>query len=230
MEDGEDADGTQRVPLSRMRRAIAATMTLSAQIPQFTLERTARLNALVERREQLRARGSAASLSDVLSAACARALRAHPTVNVSFDDDAILLHEEINIGLAVALEDGLVSPAITAADRRTLPELATERRRLTAAARDGKLRGVELTGATFSISNLGPFGIERFRALVIPPQAAILAVGAQLGSSTRPTLGLSLSCDHRVVDGAPGAEFLGRIVGELEQPDWLDDLVDERKP
>src|SRR5581483_3590314 len=154
---------------------------------------------LLERRETL-----GGSITDVLTAACARALRAHPGVNASFDGDAIVRHREINVGLAVALDDGLLSPAILRADELDLAALAEERTRLVAAARAGRLSGAELSAATFTISNLGPFGIDRFQSLVVPPQAAILAVGAIRADAT---VSLCLSCDHRVLDGAPVARF-----------------------
>ena len=190
----------RRIPLDPMRRAIAELMTLSASVPQFTLEATAAVS-------------SPEAISDVVVAACARALREHPGLNASFDGDAVVEHEEVNVGIAVSVERGLLVPVIRQADRRSLGELREERERLTAAARDGRPGAADLTGATFTISNLGPLGVERFRALVVPPQAAILAVGAVAGGR----LALSLSCDHRVVDGAPAARFLRRVVELLEQ-------------
>jgi len=215
----------RRVPLTRMRKAIAAAMGLSAQIPQFTLERTVDLGELKALRAEFAERGVKASISDMLTAACARALRAHPEVNATFDDDAIVLHGRVNVGLALAVPDGLVSPAIFDADRLSLDELAAERQRLRDGAMAGKLRGEELFGATFTVSNLGPFNIERFRALVIPPQAAILAVGALQVRDGRSAMAVSLSCDHRVLDGAPGATFLGTVVDSLEHPSWVNELV-----
>ena len=185
----------RRVPLNSMRRAIAELMTLSASVPQFTLEATAEV-------------GSAESLSDLVVVACARALREHPGLRASFDGDAIVEHEDVNVGIAVSVERGLLVPVLRQADRLSLPELRAERERLTAAAHAGRLSAADLTGATFTISNLGPLGVERFRALVVPPQAAILAVGAAVNGR----LALSLSCDHRVVDGAPAARFLHRVV------------------
>ena len=191
----------RRIPLDPMRRAIAERMTLSAAVPQFTLESTAEVG------------GAAESLSDGIVVACARALREHPGLNASFDGDAIVEYEDVNIGVAISVDRGLLVPVIKQADRRSLDELRAERERLTAAARGGRLSAGDLTGATFTISNLGPLGIERFRALVVPPQAAILAVGAVQGGR----IALSLSCDHRVVDGAPAARFLRRVVELLER-------------
>jgi pyruvate dehydrogenase E2 component (dihydrolipoamide acetyltransferase) len=210
-----------RRPLSRMRRAIAATMTQSSQVPQFTIERSARLDAVDERRSELAQLGVSISYQDFVVAAVAIALKIYPDVNSSFTDDFIIVHPSIHVGIAVAVPGGLVNPAVCHADDRSLPELAAERRRLTEAARSGKLTGDELFGATFSVSNLGPFGIERFTALVVPGQAAILAIGAAMANRDGPRVHLSLSCDHRVLDGVPAAEFLGATVDALEAPDRL---------
>ena len=225
-EDRPDEDNRQ--PLSKMRRAIIASMSLSAQVPQFTLDRMVDVSDLSRVREELRDTGVGASWEDLLVASCARALRAHPDVNASLDDDAIVLHPEINIGIATAVPGGLVSPAIVDADQHSLAELISERKRLREGATQGKLRGVELFGATFTISNLGPYGVDRFRALVIPPQAAILAAGRVLDRDGRSNLALTLSCDHRVLDGAPGAEFLATVRELLEEPAWVRELVPAR--
>jgi pyruvate dehydrogenase E2 component (dihydrolipoamide acetyltransferase) len=216
------AAGQARVPLDRMRMAVADLMTQSAAIPQFTLEATANVRVLSEARQGAQTLGISLSFSDALLAVCARALRSHPTVNASFDGDALVLHDDINLGIAVAVETGLIVPVMRGADQLSLAELRGERERLTAAAEAQKLAAADLTGATFTVSNLGPLGIERFRALVVPPQAAILAVGALTGDAT---IALSLSCDHRVLDGAAGARFLVELVGLLEDPSWLGTLV-----
>jgi pyruvate dehydrogenase E2 component (dihydrolipoamide acetyltransferase) len=210
------------VPLTRLRKAIAKSMTASALVPQFTVEQDVPLGALQARRSAWKASGADVSVADVLTAACARALRAHPGVNASWTDEGIVRHASVDVGLAVALPDGLVAPAVLRADTLSLPELAAERRRLTAAARAGQLTPAELLSATFTVSNLGTFGVSRFRALVVPPQAAILAVG---GLRPDGTVTLALSCDHRVLDGAPGAEFLRDLADSLAEPAWLDDLV-----
>ena len=147
--------------------------------------------------------------------ACARALREHPGVNASYGDDCVIVHERVNIGLALALDDGLTVPVILDADTRTLEGLASERLRLAEAARTRSLRPEEIFAGTFSISNLGPLGVDRFQALVLPPQAAILAVG-----SLRDTVSLSGSFDHRAVDGAPAARFLATIASLLAEPGW----------
>ena len=145
--------------------------------------------------------------------ACARALREHPGVNASFGEDCVIVHERVNIGLALALDDGLTVPVILDADARGLEGLAAERLRLAEAARTRALRAEEIFAGTFSISNLGPLGVDRFQALVLPPQAAILAVG-----SLRETVSLSGSFDHRAVDGAPAARFLATVARLLAEP------------
>lgn len=191
--------------LSPMRRAVAATMTASAAIPQFTLE--ARADASAARRH-----AGDTSVEDIVIAAAAQALARHPRLNASFGD-GIEEHREINIGVAIAVDDGIVAPAIRGADQLTVNDIRTERRRLVDGARAGTLRPTELYSATFTISNLGAHRIRRFHALVIPPQAAILAVGAL---DRRNRLWLSLSVDHRVTDGVPAAQFLTDVVDTIE--------------
>jgi len=208
--------------VTRLRKAIAKSMTASALVPQFTVEYDVPLGELQSLRARWKAAGADVSVADVLTAACARALRRHPGVNASWTDSEILQHSEVNIGLAVALPDGLVAPAVLRADTLDLAGLAAERRRLTAAAQAGALTPEELLSGTFTVSNLGPFGVSRFRALVVPTQAAILAVG---GLRPDGSLTLALSCDHRVLDGAPGAEFLRDLAVSLIEPAWLDELA-----
>ena len=212
-----------RRPLSRMRRAIVKSMTASALVPQFTIEWEPSVEALAERRTALRRADPAISYSDLVVAACARALTKFPALNSSLVEEAIVEHGEVNIGLAVALPDGLIAPAIRQADRMTLSQIAAERQRLADAAQHNALTAADVFSTTFTISNLGPFGVRRFRALVVPPQAAILALGA---ITPERTLSLALSCDHRVLDGAVAAEFLGYLVGLLESPAWFERSLD----
>ncbi len=202
-----------------MRRAIAKAMTASALIPQFTVEAEASLGPLTELRRAAPTADVRISYSDVFVAATARALKSHPLLNSSYVDDAILEHQLVNIGVAVALQDGLIAPAIKDADQLTLAEIAQLRKSLSAAAQQGTLSPEDIFSATFTISNLGPFGVTRFRALVVPPQAGILALGS---ISTTGSVSLSLSCDHRVLDGAHAAEFLRDLVALLERFDWID--------
>jgi pyruvate dehydrogenase E2 component (dihydrolipoamide acetyltransferase) len=208
-----------RLPLNRIRRATAKAMRASADVPQFTLDRDVATASLTELRARHKDAGLPGTISDFLVAACAHALRDHPHLNASFDDDSLVLHPDVNVGTAVALDDGLIVPCVVGADRRSLAELAAERQRLDAAARAGSLKPNEIFATTFTISNLGPLGVDRFRALVTPPQAAILAVG-RFGE----TVSLALSCDHRAVDGAPAARFLATIATRLEETAWLEDL------
>jgi pyruvate dehydrogenase E2 component (dihydrolipoamide acetyltransferase) len=215
---GEATAGTdvpdRLVPLTRLRKAVVRTVVASAAVPQFTVERTVDVRAVQRLRE---AGGRRFSLSDALTAATAAGLAAHRRLNASWTEEGIVEHGAVNVGLAVAVEDGLLVPAIRDADRRSLEELAAERVRLTTAAREGTLRPDDLFSTTFTISNLGPHGVSRFRALVLPPQAAILAVGAVVDGR----LELALSCDHRVVDGAPAAVFLAEVADRLEDPTRL---------
>lgn len=203
----------RRLPLSRLRAAVAKTVTASAAVPQFTIDydvNTASLAVLRESRPF--------AWSDLVTAATGRALRRHPRLNASWAQDAIIEHPSVNVGLAIALDDGLVAPAICNADQLSIAEIAAERNRLTCAARDGTLTPADLFSATFTVSNLGSLGVARFTALVLPPQAAILAVG---GIRPGGALRLTLACDHRVVDGFPAAVFLRDLVARLEEPSWL---------
>lgn len=211
-----------RLPLSRNRRAIAALMAASASIPQFGLDADVDVTELLE----LRKENGDFSLGDAVTRAAALALRAHPELNASFDDDTIVRHGSVNLGLGIIGPEGLIVVVVREADRLSIAELATERRRLADAAEQGELRGEEVIGATFVISNLGPAGIARFQALLVPPSAAILAVGAvreRLRLTDAEVEGFSaltfcLTCDHRVVDGIDGARFLETLTNLLEQP------------
>lgn len=217
----------RRIPLSRHRRAVAASMTWSARIPQFVLYRDVDLSRLVALRTTVDADGGF-SYSDAVVAAAARALGAHPSLNASLDEDqeCIVEYSHVNIGLAVPGTEGLIVVVIHDADRRTLPDLAAERRRLTHAAQHGGLVSRDIIGATFVISNLGPAGVTMFQALLVPPLAAILAVGTlrkgdAMGGPGSSVMTISLTADHRVLDGLTGAQFLSTLAGFLAEPDPL---------
>jgi pyruvate dehydrogenase E2 component (dihydrolipoamide acetyltransferase) len=224
------APDTERVPLSTIRRITAQRLTESAAAPHFYLTAVIDAEALLELRREANTAfaeaGLKISVTDLLIRACAVALRTHPQVNSSWGGDHILRHHQINIGCAVALPDGLIVPVIRAADRKSLSEIATQTHALTERARSGKLTPEEFTGGTFTLSNLGMFGIDHFTAVINPPEAAILAVGAsrqeaavrdgQVVATT--TMKLTLSVDHRVLDGATGAAFLRDLTALLEQP------------
>ena len=164
--------------------------------------------------------------TDLLVMGVARTLRTHPRVNASWREGGIIQHDEVNIALAVAADYGLVTPVIHRADTLALDAIAARRTELVARAQSGKQRPDDLAGATFTISNLGMYGVDAFNAIVPAPQAAILAVGRIVervvpvhgAPAVQPMLALSLSCDHRVIDGARGAEFLGALADLLEEP------------
>ena len=217
----------RRIPLSRHRRAVAASMTWSARIPQFVLYRDIDMSRLVALRTRMNADGGF-SYSDAIVAAAARALRVHPPLNASLDEDqeCVIEYRRVNIGLAVPGADGLIVVVIHDADRRALPDLAAERHRLTRAAQHGGLVSRDLIGATFVISNLGPAGVTMFQALLVPPLAAILAVGSlrkgvPMGGPDASVMTISLTADHRVLDGLAGAQFLSTLAGFLAEPDQL---------
>jgi pyruvate dehydrogenase E2 component (dihydrolipoamide acetyltransferase) len=158
--------------------------------------------------------------------ACALALREHPRANGAYRDGRFELYSRVNVGVAVAARDALVVPTVFDADSKTLRQIATETRTLAQRVRDGEITPPELSGATFTVSNLGMFGIESFAAVINPPQAAILAVGAIAerpvvrdgGGATAHLMRVNLACDHRILYGAPAAEFLARIKSLLEEP------------
>ena len=218
----------ERVPLSNVRKTIARRLTEAWQIPVFQLQASAdmtRVNALVARLRE-RDPDVRVTVTDVLTKVCAQALMRHREVNAEFTDDAILIHPGANVGLAVAAPQGLVVPVIRGAERLSLTEIAGVRADLVGRARDKKLRAEDLEGGTFTISNLGMYAVERFTAVLNPPQAAIVAVGATedrvvpFGGETavRPMVTLTGTFDHRAVDGAPAAAFLQTLKESLEDP------------
>ncbi|MGH3237780.1 MAG: dihydrolipoamide acetyltransferase family protein, partial [Streptosporangiaceae bacterium] len=226
---GGQADD-EEVPLTAVRRITARRLTESAAAPHFYLTGIIDAGPLLafrtEVNNRLAAGGTKVSLTDLLVRACAVTLRAHPQVNSSWGGDKIILHRRIHMGVAVALDDGLIVPVIRDTDRKSLGEIAAEARMLADRARAGKLVPQEFTGSTFTISNLGMFGVDHFTAVINPPEAAILAVGAVTeepvvrdGQLTgRPTIKLTLSIDHRVLDGATAAVFLRDLKDTLQEP------------
>jgi pyruvate dehydrogenase E2 component (dihydrolipoyllysine-residue acetyltransferase) len=209
-------------------RIMAERMTASwTSAPHFYLVREVNVSRMSVWRERVGKRtGARLTYSDLLVKLVAAAIAAFPRVNVSWKDGAIVPHADVNIGLAVAIEDGLVVPVIHRADTLTLEEIAARRNDLVTRAQAGKLRPADIQGGTFTISNLGMYGIDAFNAIVNPPQAAILAVGriaervtAMNGQAiVQPTMMLTLSCDHRALDGARGAQFLGSLADLIEEP------------
>ena len=216
----------ERRDLTSTRKTIARRLTEAWQIPVFQLQASAdmtRVNALVAR---LREGGTKATVTDVLTKVCAAALLRHREVNARWTDDAILLFPTANVGIAVATPQGLIVPVIRSVERLQLAEIAAARSDLVTRAREGKLQRADLEEGTFTISNLGMYRVERFTAVLNPPQAAIVAVGAieekavPLGDEigVRPLMTLTATFDHRAVDGAPAAEFLQSVKELLEEP------------
>jgi pyruvate dehydrogenase E2 component (dihydrolipoamide acetyltransferase) len=166
------------------------------------------------------------SPNDLIIRAVGAALKKHPWVNASWTGESIRFFDRVHIGVAVAVDEGLITPVIRDADRKGVSEISTEVKELAGRAREKKLKPEEYTGSTFSISNLGMFGIEEFTAVINPPEAAILAVGAVADKvvavngemQIRPRMRMTLSCDHRVIDGATGAQFLATLRAYLEDP------------
>jgi pyruvate dehydrogenase E2 component (dihydrolipoamide acetyltransferase) len=211
----------RREPLSKMRRAVAEAMTRSArEAPQFSISREVDMTSANVRRK-----AAGASYTDTIVSAAARALRAHPRLRSRIDGDAIVTSEKIDVGIAVALEAGLIVPVVRDADRKDLAALKQEREALEAAVQAGHARADAFGDAAITVSNLGTLGVDRFTALVNPPEAAILAVGRVADRVTvvggvpavRPMTTLTLSVDHRVADGADAARYLADIVTELER-------------
>jgi pyruvate dehydrogenase E2 component (dihydrolipoamide acetyltransferase) len=216
--------------LSRTQVQIAQRMAESrATIPDFTLQADIDMRQAVALREQLRRARAAEvvpSYNDMVLKACATALREHPRANGAYRDGAFEFYERVNVGIAVAARDSLIVPTVFDADSKTLLEIAREARELAERVRQRTVTPAELSGATFTVSNLGMYGVSSFAAIINPPQAAILAVGelrelpvvleGQVVPGLRMTV--TLTCDHRILYGAPAAEFLARIRQLLEQP------------
>ena len=222
------SEQSRDLPLSAMRRSIARRMTESAQgAPVFFTTIKVLTDPLTEFRSQLaRARSVQVSVNDVVVRACALALQQHREINASFTGDAIRIFEDIDISIAVAIDDGLITPVLRNADQKGLIAAATEIRALVDKAQRGELLVNEYQGGTFTVSNLGMFGVESFTAILNPPQAAILAVGGisrevWLDAGTpreRGVMRLTLTSDHRAIDGAQAARFLATLKVLLENP------------
>jgi pyruvate dehydrogenase E2 component (dihydrolipoamide acetyltransferase) len=215
-------------PLTSVRRTIARRLTEAWTVPVFQLTISADMTRAQELLEKQRAAHPdlRITLSDVLTKLTASALMRHRDVNAQFTDEAILVFPSANVGIAVAAPQGLVVPVIPRCELLTIAEIAAIRADLVDRARNAKLQSADLEGGTFTISNLGMFGVEQFIAVLNPPQAAILAVGATQEAvvavdgvpGVRPMLTLTLTCDHRAVDGAVGAAFLQTLQTLLEEP------------
>jgi pyruvate dehydrogenase E2 component (dihydrolipoamide acetyltransferase) len=221
----------REVPLSQMRKTIAKRLTQSiGPIPHFFLTIEIDMAEAMSFRKRVNERyadeGIRVSPNDLVIKAVAASLRKHPWVNSAWTGDSIRQYDVVHVGVAVAVDEGLITPVIRNADRKGIGEIALEVKELAGRAREKKLKPEEYTGATFSISNLGMFGITEFTAVINPPEAAILAIGAVEEKvvavdgevTVRPRMRVTLSCDHRVVDGATGAQFLQTLKRNLEEP------------
>jgi pyruvate dehydrogenase E2 component (dihydrolipoamide acetyltransferase) len=215
---------------SQMRKTIAKRLkAASSDAPVFFLTTTLDCDAMVAFRTQMKAEGTGVSYNDIVIQACARALRDVPEANAAWADENIILRGRVDIGVAVALPGGLITPVIRDADKKALPEMSKEIRALAVRAREQKLAPEEYTGSTFTISNLGMKNIDQFTAILNPPEACILAVGTmrqepivkdgQLAIGWR--MKVTLTCDHRVVDGALGADFLAAMRVYIGNPSSL---------
>ncbi len=229
IETAADAgDVRQESAVSKIWRIMAERTTQSwTSVPHFYLVREVNVSRLISWREQIQKRTSEkVTYSDLIVKIVAAALHEHPRLNASWNAGSITLNNEINVGLAVAVEEGLVVPVIRRADKLSVLEIARIRNELVTKAQAGKLWPKDIQGGTFTVSNLGMYGVDAFNAIINPPQAAILAVGRIVERvvplagqpSVQPMIVLNLSCDHRVVDGARGAQFLAALAGLVEEP------------
>jgi pyruvate dehydrogenase E2 component (dihydrolipoamide acetyltransferase) len=215
------------IPITGMRRVIANRLAESEVVPHYFLTVDCELDALLKLRSEINeGLGIKTSVNDYVIKAAALALRKQPMVNASWSEDAILKWEEAHVSVAVALPDGLITPIIKNADRKTIPEISAEMRDLAERAKAGKLKLDEFQGGTISISNLGMFGTKQFTAVINPPQSAIIAIGAgekrPVVKNDQLAVATVMSCtgtfDHRVVDGALGAQFMAAFKKLIEAP------------
>jgi pyruvate dehydrogenase E2 component (dihydrolipoamide acetyltransferase) len=219
---------SESIPLTNIRKTIARRLTAAWEAPVFQLTVSAdmtRANDLVARARELNP-DVRITVTDVLAKVCAQALMRHRDVNVQYTDDALLKFSTANVGIAVAAPQGLIVPVLRSVEHQSLVEIAEARGDVVGRARENKLTTQDLEDGTFTISNLGMYGIEQFVAVINPPQAAILAVGATLDTPVarggdvvvRPMMAMTLTVDHRAVDGAEGADFLRTVKQFLEEP------------
>jgi len=219
------------VPTSQMRKTIAKRLVTSiGPVPTFYLTIDVDMGRVIEARKSINAmlerEGTKVSINDIVLKATAAALRQHPNCNAQWHDGFIRRFNTVHLGVAVAVEDGLITPIVKHAQLKGIVQIGNEVRELAGRARDKKLMPEEYTGATFSVSNLGMFGIHEFTAIINPPEAGILAVGGvedtpvAVGGQVvvRPRMRITMSCDHRVIDGAQGSRFLQTLKGMLEEP------------
>ncbi|PYR69735.1 MAG: hypothetical protein DMF88_05100 [Acidobacteria bacterium] len=195
-------------------------------VPHFFVTRDVDAGALNDARERERSRNAKVTHTDLLVALVARTLGKHPRLNASWERGEVVTHPDVNVALAIGVENAVVTAVIPRADRAAIGDIATRRRELTERAQAGRLQPADITGATFTISNLGMFDVDAFTAIIVPPQAAILAVGAIADRvvavngqpAVRPMLSMTLSCDHRVASGVQAAEFMRDLANAIRSP------------
>jgi pyruvate dehydrogenase E2 component (dihydrolipoamide acetyltransferase) len=226
------ASGYRDEAASEIRKVIAKRLVTSlGPVPHFFLTTDIEMDRAAEMRRWINALDPdlKISINDIIIKVTAAALMQHPAVNASFQEKIVRYYERADIGVAVAIEDGLITPVVRAADQKSLSQIAAEVRELAERARTRKLKPEEYTGATFSISNLGMFGIDEFTAVINPPEGGILAIGAMTPKPVvrdneiviRQMMRVTMSCDHRIIDGATGAKFLQTFKKILENPLYL---------
>ena len=219
-------------PASEIRKTIAKRLVTSiGPVPHFFLTTEIEMDRAAEMRRNINTLDPdlKISVNDIIIKVVAAALMQHPEVNASFQDKFVRYYERADVGVAVAIEDGLITPVVRSADQKSLSQIASEVRELAERARSRKLKPEEYTGATFSVSNLGMFGIDEFTAIINPPEGGILAVGAMSPKPVvreneiviRQMMRVTMSCDHRIIDGATGARFLQTVKKILENPLYL---------
>ncbi len=224
-------EGDERVSLSRMRTAIARQMSISkSTIPHFYVSAEVDMTEALSWRKRLNAAAAAdgykITVNDMIVKAAALALVKYPNLNASFGGDHIVMHGHVNISIAVALKEGLIAPVVRDVDKKSLGTVARETHDLVGRARDGKITPAEYSGGTFTVSNLGPFGVDTFIAIVTAPQGGALAVASSAQQAVvldgaivvRDRMNITLSADHRITDGAEGAQFIGEVRRLLENP------------
>jgi pyruvate dehydrogenase E2 component (dihydrolipoamide acetyltransferase) len=225
---GPIGDGVEVQDLNRTQKLVARRMSESrANVPEFALEVDVDMSATLDMHSRLKAIADPApSINDIIVKACALALRRHPRVNGSYRNGRFELHSNVNVGIAVAAEDALIVPTVFDADAKPVGAIAAESRRLVERVRERSISPAELDGGTFTISNLGMYGIDRFEAVINAPQAAILCVGAIVDRPAavdgqvvvRPMMSMTLACDHRILYGADAAGFLSDLRKILLEP------------
>lgn len=231
--DAREAPAVETIPIRGMRKTIAQRMHRSLQdMAQVTLVTEADVTELVVQREALKPQHPI-SYTDLILKAAALGLKEHPRLNATASEDQFQVQRAINVGVAVALEDGLQVPVVRDVDQKTLPEIARATAALAEKARAGQLAAEDMADATFTVTNLGGYDVDAFTPIINPPQVAILGVGRIIEKpaihkgeiAKRAMMALSLTFDHRIVDGAPAAAFLKAVKGRLENPSWVSQFI-----